>query len=929
METGVLISCKNMFGMQRNIIIPLIGLFHINFSQLEAIADMQQEFKSNVIDNCEAAKSEIYRFQITERNQIINYLTKVAYLKSSVVLGPDLSSMHSNTINQQKQGISVFERDEMLRTLDPQKELNARICALKLLELLLPESIISLPKLLDVFDDDTLVFEESQFYLLLQDTIRELIVRTAKMKPEFFTEEYLKLLLATYIETENPYKKLYIERAFTELQIKGINFLLTALHENSASSGKITALLYAIDTQGEVIVDKLLKLAGDLDENIRKAAINTINKINLPDKTATLTVLLERLFDPIETIRLVALDGIYNLIINSKEILLSEIQIKKLIDARRYLIIEHREKVDQILLGVSDGYEALIFNALISDLRQNLNSETYNSTLLLLSKLKSHEEELFSLIVKYCLGKNPAERSVGYRALANQAIAPKEKIIDILFKNLAEIKDCQEAECILERYQTTLDVLENLRLGESFKRAIPLLLDVYSADSKTKNSKIKAQVLANSGLIIRIENAIAMMGESSIPELLKAIKSKNSLLRLRALTILNRVKPVTDTVINVLIKLLNDKDPAIQAAAFDGLTQIYPKAKSSLMKLSKSNNEKLKGYATYILLKNKEDVKINDFFKNFYLQLNCEKKQALFEDSVLEVKTKTAKDFLTCLNKADANLVNLLLKKILENPEKFNCCQTDFQKELINVLPLSSREIKYTFFKEYTAYKLPLDYVLAELKTALNSLDFDQITASLKTAMFLNTVANNLLPEIEKVIVNVDLPVTIRGLAVITKAKILNDYQGIAEFYQNQVQTNDFKFVFDQLTELDKGLANQIIENWLKRGEDQQILSLLELCVGKSAFNICPISDALLSNRDDKIRLKSLFIVLKSGYLEESTKFLISRELFGINAGEFVNATFSAVVIDYINTLFNTSESQVIRNFSKQILSKSRSISDM
>ena len=271
--------------------------------------------KTKVIEKCEETKDALNALQPEQRQEFIRYLAKVVNfrIEEDQVLNqyfsiiPEVSNelgksdISKGDFIKKDKSLNIFQRDEKVRTLEPEKESKARRCALDLLEYMAPESFIVIRELFDIYQKAPTVPNDPAFNEFLHKKIINIIIKSITDNRVVLSEVELNEFVNYYLNTNSIEIKYCILAILQQRHSLVINQLL--LNYQSNQDLKYLTLIDKItsDHESKVIFELLYQkyssgnnLEANIIENL-KTIILKLFKVLDEDfyKTFTLPVQLQ------------------------------------------------------------------------------------------------------------------------------------------------------------------------------------------------------------------------------------------------------------------------------------------------------------------------------------------------------------------------------------------------------------------------------------------------------------------------------------------------------------------------------------------------------------------------------------------------------------------------------------------------------------
>jgi HEAT repeat protein len=127
--------------------------------------------------------------------------------------------------------------------------------------------------------------------------------------------------------------------------------------------------------------------------------------------------------------------------------------------------------------------------------------------------------------------------------------------------------------------------------GKSAQPAIPALIALFKEEYSLPEPRVETRAQRFTAVAPAAGNALRMMGELAVPDLILLLRDENVLIRSRAALVLGNIGIPAESAIPDIIPLLSDKDQQVQRMAFIALGGIGESAIPVLTPLLKDRNE--------------------------------------------------------------------------------------------------------------------------------------------------------------------------------------------------------------------------------------------------------------------------------------------------------------------------------------------------
>lgn len=245
-------------------------------SDISYADQIQDDFKKNIIENCSVAKELSKLFHGQDRVDIVNYLAKVATLNPEENINLDFPV----AIGGGNNNYNILVRDELVKTFEPQKEINAIKCSLDVLAELTPESLSAIPQVITIFENKRLLQQDIKFKGYFEDILRTIILNSIHNDNFSFNERIGKIFIDEYLTTSNNEIKTYLKRIFIELGAPFFRYLLK--QTNQYPIEKIYEILNLVDWEQDEF--SFIRDTVEIPDSLLMSIAQNYMKINLTEQ---------------------------------------------------------------------------------------------------------------------------------------------------------------------------------------------------------------------------------------------------------------------------------------------------------------------------------------------------------------------------------------------------------------------------------------------------------------------------------------------------------------------------------------------------------------------------------------------------------------------------------------------------------------------
>ena len=218
-----------------------------------ARAHGEESVQEQIFDNCETAKTLFKQLSKNERREILDYLVRVISLNTGAPAVREAFVLPQVAVRGYE-----TEPSPLWQSVDAQRELEAKRCALDILELSGAEAVHILPELVEVYSEENLGDELGLRIEEVTSSITDAAVRAGTPPSPTDLNSIIWYLLASH-----PLIAKQILAEFIDLALPHALLLLVRLEDEDA--WKILNALHEIDPSGVVSLNALVAIAPQLD----------------------------------------------------------------------------------------------------------------------------------------------------------------------------------------------------------------------------------------------------------------------------------------------------------------------------------------------------------------------------------------------------------------------------------------------------------------------------------------------------------------------------------------------------------------------------------------------------------------------------------------------------------------------------------------
>lgn len=566
MEVGIK-SRYNFTLMIRGGATIIAALF---FSVLPAFADL--EVKKAVFTDCKVALEQSAKLNEDERRDLVQYLTEVLRLSTSKPRIPSGILARPGVTGELP--FEDHRGEDLWRSFDPAREVEAKRCAVEMLGTLTPASVDSLPDLAALTIDRATPLDLSS--LIEQKAIDIANGFETSFQGAISVEALNKLFIMSMDQEGGVAQNLLVS-----LHRVSLPYLLRELRLPDANRrDHIVKTLLLLERGGSQVGQGFVDLLTTADDGLRKRALGAI--LSLPSfYSEALIPLTRRLSDVSPSVSSEAARVLSQIaksgaaIFPIKDAASTSEELFKAF--RRVSDIDREELVPALALigwyGLSNLEERMLHFT-----SENEDEGIRMRAFKVLGRIPILSDRGFEAMIRGLSDEAPGVQGSALEALSGKDERAGE-IVTAIEKVLAK-RTPSLARPMLLLYMA--DVVESFGTEAKYESLLPYLIEALSIDYRDPTSS-NGSITSNS-----VNRAIIRLGKKSVPSLIKTFKNDSQVVRSRVAFLLGEVGKGDLMAINALVEKLGDPSPSVSEASYRALISIGPEviARAKKAKLS-------------------------------------------------------------------------------------------------------------------------------------------------------------------------------------------------------------------------------------------------------------------------------------------------------------------------------------------------------
>lgn len=590
------------------VLVPLGAVF--------GVAQAQDSLKQAVIDDCARAHAELQKLTLEERNALVPYLALVLGLKLQQSGGiPANGALPERGVPSDAKSFDPSVAD-LWRSFEPTREIAAKRCATDLLLELGPRSVAALPSLVNLIVDPTAPVDLVD---RAEHVLNEISIAAA-VEPALAIHEEVISALMKGLSAEGAF---YASRALLELGPKILKQLVVELGNPTREIRDAVAdILLRLDRRGDLIGSALLEGLKSSDDTARRRVIALL--AHLPEMAEqSLPAILERLTDISASVGETARKALHDLF-SASQYRESKIAAKlrdRLLQAFATATADDRAVIAVGLEPILA--ESTVSSALISAYEKSSNPLLRRDLLVLLAGADhAKTDALYAQALR--------ETDLGIQLAAVRGLALRKgdltRVLELYrsyVRRLGKNTDLDSRQAALLQ---VADGIGYLRPGRRAADLVPPLIEAL-AFRETVDEPLPDRDPCSSAPIVLYDpvvRGLVGIGGAARDALVKALGSRDAVVRRRAATVLGKIRPLEAPAVDALIGALQDTNTQVRDEAWAMLLaageSVVPRARRALANASKAAQPRL---AELLILAGVRDRKVLNVLLEGLSRLPC------------------------------------------------------------------------------------------------------------------------------------------------------------------------------------------------------------------------------------------------------------------------------------------------------------------
>lgn len=567
--------------MTKATFLRLFLTFNLSFITLNNDTVSAQDLdsiKDDIFRDCPSALQDSSTLSPEAKRIVIEYSTRVLEIQKDSprpkIYEPIAATAQPAYLNNNP--ANTLRRLELLKAYEPERDEEAKNCAIEILKSLVPYSFEATPRLIELCASNT--YDQQH-----KDKIRKLVWQLALATKSISNYHLLTNTVSDLIQVASSSEGYLVDNILYELSDQALKVIVADLKKPARNkrANSIKMLLHT-DPNGEIIGPLLLPYLNSSDDNLRLETTLLLGKLKRAHPIA-LQPIVDAINDPTTEVANAAYLSLSEILADKelannysgKETLLATLvtNLTSALPDRRNLILK---SLSELVNYVSDP------SPYILPLLQNKNDDSVLQGLKLTQAYDKKGINLINAVQDLLYYPSLAVRVEAISTLSQFSAAYAKDVTKVLTRLLKTLhKEADSAikeELILQAVQASTALPANYSEG-----MLSYFIEALNYRG-LKATSIDGESEANLNEKHPAVLAFVHLGTPSIPSLLKTLKSKDKYLKLRALAALKQLAPSTSEAIKQIASLLKDSHPQVQSTAALTLETIGMPAKPELQK---------------------------------------------------------------------------------------------------------------------------------------------------------------------------------------------------------------------------------------------------------------------------------------------------------------------------------------------------------
>jgi len=576
-------------------------------------AQAQGKLKRLVFEDCEKAEQKIVDLQGDDRAEFLSYLVRV--LKMQTGVPGELADESAPAMSPQ---VGNLPGGNLWRIFEPSREIEAKQCALKLINARGEEAFFLLPDLVQVYQDGALPPE-------IREGVEQAvwnITNSVKNSPKGPPDPKIYSALISQLGAER--SGFLAANALIELHSTTLPYLLSALSSpDMKRRAAVQDLLLRLDSNGEIIGPSIVPLLDSADEDLRVKGVNLLAELEQFYPKA-IPVLISRLSDPAPTVEEAVFQAFRRIFAGGPIVLpiaLEPAHITTLFSALIRSSFERRSVLEPLLQTILMQRPELASQ--LTPLAKSPDADLRERTVRMLSQSKLPPEAAVPVITEALYDPAYPVRIAAVHGLSSTGVATA----DIATALVRALKNVSADRDVLQREIFTLavaDTASKLPPTPALERLTPYFVDALAFRGSPASANAPAPI-ENEAV-----RALVRFKSSAAGPVTKALKSDDPLVRRRAVFILSQFEPRDRQTAKALVFMLRDADSAVRDAAVEAMKRFGTESEAEVEKglTWKEPDDRLAAARVLVALGKSTPV-IAGVFRDSFSRASCAEKPAL------------------------------------------------------------------------------------------------------------------------------------------------------------------------------------------------------------------------------------------------------------------------------------------------------------
>jgi len=880
-------------------------------------AGAENILKKALFENCDLAEAEAAKLSVQAREEFYAYLQRVIEMQvdsvrkvlSESVAGP--SSAHPPAMPW------VGSPDlNVWRVFEPTREIEAKECALRILRSAAPHSLVVVPQMFRLTQEKRFSFA---FRAAIEGTAWAIIQAAAKNAEYQVRAE----IFAEFLEHHDSSSWYLAQNALIELHAQSVPFLAGELRgPDEKLRREIIDILLRIDDQGNEIGRHILPLLDSSEDGLRAKVASLLSRLPAVYGEA-FPIVVRHLSDPGPAVK--------QEFCRTLAVILSSAQAEQLQVSPELLEMlfkhlssssaEQRDIVERgILVLAKSPPDAL---AKLQVLQKSEDSDLRRRALKLIGALGFQGDAVFNSLVEALYDPSLPVRREAIAAMGKQT-GRDEQIIAALMRVLRSVYNKNDPVAIEQLILESAVIAQKLRRGPELSRMVPYFIDGLAFRGGTGSIEQSGEPMP-APLMNSAVTALIHIGTDSLPLATKALRSKDALVRRRAIAVMSEIEPLDSRRAEAVIQMLKDPEAEVRAEAIDALPVFGPLMIQPAEEALQWKERKARLGAAEVLVASGRDAPlILNVLREGYRLAPCKEKVELInrfrqvEEFHSDEEQRQVIDCLIGEEGDSSRFIAALIQLAPLLPKAASVLEEAMRGAVL------SSAAKFQLAKNFALLGIN-EHVVVEILVAMLREGDKSVRA--RAALLLGKMgskANAAVPALKAVFEDPGQEMLLRQKAAVAVTRIDAAQIDYSSFFLQELSGLHYQWAQHSVSQLDAALAVPLIVRALKESPPERRALIVRILsnFGQDAQSAAADVAMLLREEDPALHFESLVVMLRISPAAPEVEPALRRELTGRFAERLYREKFPPEAGDNLQKIIDQPQSFVQYRAARRMLKK-------